>query len=121
MTHVVCLTAPDRSLLCARYEQHANSHRRMLDALTEAGAADASARLVALRKMERRYDLDLAEISHRYAHRLDASTHPIERMVLEFIAEEKDGEAGTQLWIMPARVQQVRELMAGRLVGEPEA
>src|SRR5919106_1247207 len=53
MTHVVCLTAPDRALLCARFEQHANSHRQMLDALTAAGAADASARLVALRRIER--------------------------------------------------------------------
>jgi hypothetical protein len=93
----------------------------MLDALVEAGARDASARLVALRKIERRYDLDLAEICHRHAHRLDRRTHPIERMVLEFIAEEKRVGAGTQLWIMPARVQQLRELMAGRLVGEPEA
>ena len=121
MTHIVCLTATDRYLLCMRFEQHANSHRRMFASLTEAGARDATARLVALRKMERRYDLDLAEICHRHAHRLDVRTHPIERMVLEFIAEEKHVEAGTQLWILPARVQQVRELMAGRLVGEPEA
>jgi hypothetical protein len=121
MTHIVCLTAADRHLLCARYELHENSHRRMFASLTEAGSTDASARLLALRKIERRYDLDLAEICHRHSRRLDVRTHPIERMVLDFIAEEKHVESGTQLWIMPARVQQVRELMAGRLVGEPEA
>ena len=121
MTHVVCLTAFDRQLLCARYTQHANSHLRMRAALTEAGAHDACARLEALRKIERQFDLDLAEICHLHARRSEVRTHPIERLVLDFIADEKHDEHGVQLWIMPARVQQVRELMEGRLVGEPES
>lgn len=121
MIHVVRLTAADRRLLCARWDEHGNSHRRMFDVLAEAGAADAGARLLALRTIEKRYDLDLAEICHRHAKRQDASTHPIERLVIEFIAEERHVEEGTQLWVMPDRVRQVRELMNGKLVGEPDS
>jgi hypothetical protein len=121
MIHVVRLTAADRRLLCARWDEHGNSHRRMFDALADVGADDASARLIALRSIERRYDLDLAEICYRHAKRQDASTHPIERLVIEFIAEERHVDDGPQLWVMADRVRQVRELMNGKLVGEPDS
>jgi hypothetical protein len=119
--HVVCLSASDRGLLCARYAQHGNSHRRMFDALREAGASDACARVTALRRVEQQFDVDLAEICHRHAHRNDEDTHPIERLVMDFIAEEHQHGADPQLWIMPERVQQVRELMDGKLVGDRES
>ena len=119
--HVVCLTASDQNLLRARWTEHDNSQRRMLDALAEAGASEASERLGALRSIEKRYDLDLAEICHRHAHRNDDTTHPIERMVLDFIAEEREVEHDTQLLVLPDRVRQVRELMNGKLVGDPES
>jgi hypothetical protein len=118
---VVRLTASDRALLCARWTQHGNSQRRMLDALGEAGADDAGARLTALRAIEKRFNLDLAEICHRYGRRNEERTHPIERMVVEFIAEEREAAGQTQLWVLPGRVRQVRELMEGRLVGDPES
>ena len=121
MTHIVCLSPADRRLLCSRFDEHGNSHRRMFAALTEAGASEAGARLLALRTVEKRYDLDLAEICSRHARRNDGSTHPIERLVLEFITEERHTEDETQLWIMPERVRQVRDLMDGRLVGEAES
>lgn len=121
MMHVVRLTAMDRQLLRARYAQHGNSHRRMVAAAAEAGSEETGRRLEALRRIERLYDLDLAEICDRHARRQQAGTHPIERMVLDFIAEERHDESGNQLWIMPDRVRQVRELMDGRLVGEPDA
>lgn len=115
---VVCLSATDRGLLCARFAQHGNSHRRMFDALADAGADDAGARLLALRRLERTFDLDLAEICHRFARRDHEQTHPIERQVLGFIAEERTSHDGAQLWVLPERVRQVRELMHGKLVGE---
>jgi hypothetical protein len=118
--NVVCLSAFDRGLLCARYAQHGNSYRRMFDALQEAGAEKASGRLCALRRIEKEFDLDLAEICYRYAHRNDDRTHPIERTVVDFIAEEREHDAGAQLWIMTERVHQVRELMHGKLVGDLE-
>ena len=119
---IVCLCASDQSLLLARWAEHANSHRRMLDALWEVGADEAAARLIALRTIEKRFDLDLAEICHRHARRADARTHPIEKLVLEFIAEERsaDEDSAPQLWILPDRVRQVRELMDGKLVGDLE-
>jgi hypothetical protein len=120
MIHVVCLSPADRRLLCTRFDEHGNSHRRMFSALTEAGAADAGARLLALRSVERRYDLDLAEICARHARRNDGATHPIERLVLEFITEERHLEDETQLWVMPERVRQVRDLMDGRLAGSAD-
>jgi hypothetical protein len=120
MMNVVCLTAFDRGLLYARYAQHGNSYRRMSDALQEAGADEAGGRLHALRRIEKEFDLDLAEICHRHVHRNDDGTHPIERLVVDFIAEEREHEAGAQLWVMPERVRQVRELMHGKLVGDLE-
>jgi hypothetical protein len=118
---VVCLAASDRSLLCSRYLQHGNSHRRMFDALAQAGADEAGARLLALRRLERRFDLDLAEICHLFARRHAHGTNPIERQVVEFIAEERHAAGDLQLWILPHRVRQVRELMDGKLVGDLES
>jgi hypothetical protein len=119
--HIVRLTAPDRSLLCARWTKHDNSQRRMMDALAEAGAVDARARLAALRSIEKRFDLDLAEICFRFGRRRDDRVHPIERLVVEFIAEERELDGVLQLWVLPDRVRQVRELMDGKLVGDREA
>jgi hypothetical protein len=119
--HVVRLSSSDRGLLRARFAEHGNSHRRMFDALAEAGADDAAARLLALRRVEKRFDLDLAEICHRHAHRNDDGTHAIERMIVEFITEERRHEDDLQLWVLPGRVLQVRELMDGKLVGDLES
>jgi hypothetical protein len=116
--HVVCLTESDRELLCARFVEHGNSHRRMLTALGEAGEQERRARLAALRRIEKSFDLDLAEICHRHARRHDTRTHPIERLVLDFIAEERYDADTPQLWILPERVRQVRDLMEGKLVGD---
>lgn len=118
---VVCLTASDRMLLRARFVRHGNSHRRMHAALVEAGADELRARLSALRRIEQRFDLDLAEICHRHARRNHSRTHPIERLVVEFITEERHAADQTQLWVMPDRVRQVRDLMAGKLVGDHES
>ena len=118
MIHVVALSAADRRLLRERWAQHGNSHRRMLAALADVGADDARARLNALRTVEKTFNLDLAEICHRHARRNDALTHPIERLVIEFITEERHTEADAQLWVLPDRVRQVRELMDGKFGSE---
>lgn len=118
---VVCLSPLDRRLLCARFAEHDNSHRRMADALRRAGEDEAGARLAALRRMEQEFDLDLAEICHRHSRRNLETTHAIERMVVEFITQERHGEEGAQLYVMPDRVRQVRELMSGKLVGDTES
>jgi hypothetical protein len=118
---VVRLTEHDRQLLCARFRQHGNSHRKMLGALADAGAHDSGARLAALRRIEKRFDLDLAEICHRIDRRKTGAAHPIERVVLDFIAEERRADDGTQLWVMPDRVRQVRDLMDGKSDGGHQA
>jgi hypothetical protein len=118
MIQVVALSTADRRLLCTRFRDHGNSHSRMLGALERAGAHDCGARLAALRRVEQQYDLDLAEICHRHDRRGDDGTHPIERFVLDFIAEERRVVDDTLLWIMPDRVRQVRDLMEGKLVGD---
>lgn len=118
---VVCLSAQDRRLLAARFAEHGNSQRRMRSALVEAGADAAAARLGALRMLERRYDLDLGEICHRFGRRNLPDTHPIERFVMSYIAEERACAGRNELWVLVDRLRQVRELMDGRLVGEPDA
>lgn len=106
-------------MLAARFAQHGNSHRRMRGALLEAGASDVVERLGVLRRLERRFDLDLGEICFRYDRRLDPRTHPIERMIIAFITEARPG--GEEVWVRLDRVRQLRELKEGRLVGEPES
>jgi hypothetical protein len=118
---VVRLSESDRALLCTRFARHGNSQLQMMSALDAAGAKECRARLAALRRIEKSFDLDLAEICHRHARRHDSRTHPIERLVLDFIAEERFDADDAQLWILPERVRQVRDLMQGKLVGDFDA
>lgn len=113
---VVRLTAADCRLLRARWTEHDNSHQRMVRALEDAGSESSTARLTALRGIEQHFDLDLAEICYRHARRRDA--HPIEQLVLDFIAEERHDPDETQLWVLPGNVRKVRKLMDGKLVGD---
>jgi hypothetical protein len=118
--HVVCLAASDRRLLAARFAEHANSHRRMRGALLEAGGHATVDRLDTLRKLERSFRIDLGSVCHRFDRRDLPETHPIERMVVNYIAEiHKPANGAEELWVMLDRVDEIRELMEGRLVGEP--
>jgi hypothetical protein len=112
---VVRLTTQDCSALAARYEEHGNSHRRMAAALREAGAAEALERLRALRRLEHHFDVDLGSFCHRFRHRDDAETHPIERWLLHYIAREDpapapDG-AAPDVWLLLDRLREVRQWM----------
>ena len=117
---VVCLTAADRRLLAARFAEHANSHRRMRTAFLDAGAASAVDRLDLLRRLEHRFRIDLGSVCHRFERRDRPETHPIERMVLNYVAElHASADGAPELWVLLDRVEEIRELMEGRLVGEP--
>jgi hypothetical protein len=117
--NVIALTASDCRVLAARYGEHGNSHRRLRQALLEAGAVPASERLTALRRLERQFDVDLGEVCWRFERRADPANHPIERFIIRYITQERQG--GEQLWVLLDRVRQLRELKEGRLVGEPES
>jgi len=120
--NIVRLSTRDRSLLAARFEEHGNSYIRMRDALKEAGAQETMDRLNALRGIERRFAIDLGSVSWRHARRNRPQTHPIERMIMNYITEPRQtGSAGDELWVHLDRVGEIRELMEGRLVGEPES
>jgi hypothetical protein len=110
--HVLCLTPGDRRLLAARFAEHGNSHRRMVVALTAASAGDALARLRALRRLERRFAIDLGSLCHRDARRDDAATHPLERNVLRYVAQRRRRAGGGEdLLVLVNRVRQVRALI----------
>jgi len=120
--NVVRLSDLDQRLLAARFAQHGNSHRRMRSALAEAGVEASVSRLDALRRLERSFQIDLGSLCHRHGRRNRPETHPVERLVLDFITEVRfPGDAGEELWVHLDRVAQVRDLMNGRLVGEPDA
>jgi hypothetical protein len=120
MMDVVVLSLTDRHLLAARYAEHGNSHKNMLEALIGAGAEGAAERLAALRAIEKTFDIDLGLVCHLDRNRHETKMHAIEKLVVDFITDLR-GEPGNELlWILPDRVQQVRELMQGRLVGERE-
>jgi hypothetical protein len=117
--HVVSLSFADRGLLAARFARHGNSHRRMRASLLDAGANDAVARLDALRELERRFEVDLGSVSWRYERREEEGTHPLERYIIDYIAEMRRTDDDEVLWVRLDRVREIRDLMEGRLVGEP--
>jgi hypothetical protein len=120
--NVVCLTQSDLRLLTARFAEHGNSHRRMRSAMQEAGALPAAARLEALRGLEKQFQIDLGSVCHRFGRRNLPETHAIERWVMNYITEVRRREgAEDELWVRLDRVAEIRELMEGRLVGEPES
>jgi len=120
VVNVVCLGPADRRLLVARLLEHDNSHRRMRSALEEAAAERTTHRLDALRSIERRFRIDLASVCHRFERRDDPGTHPIERMIMNYIARPRGAEPDTSdLWVLLDRVAEIREFTEGRLVGEP--
>lgn len=119
---VVSITRSDCGLLAARFGQHGNSQRRMLQALEEAGARDSYTRLVVLREMEKRIAVDLGMLCHHFEHRNDSKTHPLERAVMNYVAEWRGNAHGDEnLWIRLDRIREVRDIVEeGKLVGEPE-
>jgi hypothetical protein len=122
MREVLRLADPDCRILVARYREHGNSVRRMRQALVEADSDSTVPRLAALREMERRTGVDLGEICHRFERRDDPGTHAVERLIMNFIAEQRllpDGRV--ELWVLLDRIRCVHELKDGRLVGEPDS
>ena len=118
---VVSLSFAERGLLAARFARHGNSHRRMRAALHDAGAHDAVAKLDALRALEKRFQVDLGSVSWRYERREEEGTHPLERYIIDYIAELHRSGDDEVLWVKLDRVREIRDLMEGRLVGEPES
>lgn len=110
--NVVCLTGADRRLLGERFERYGNSHKRMSGDLAEQGSTDLLERLRVLRTLERRFMIDLGSLCHRFVARDDA--HPLERMVLSYVASQRIDDDGTErLIVMVDRVRQVRNVMEG--------
>lgn len=120
---VISLTQSDCALLAARFREHANSNRRMLSALDEAGAKESYTRMVVLRQMEKQAGVDLGMLCYHFEHRNDDATHPFERAVMNYVAHWRTNVAGVQdLWVILDRIRQVRDIVQEeKLVGEPEA
>lgn len=112
MQELICLSREDCSLLAARYGEHANSQRRFLQALEEAAADDAFARMCTLRQMEKHFAVDLGMLCYHFAHRNDANTHPIQRAVMNYVAEWSIGRNSVEeLHVRIDRVREVRDIV----------
>ncbi len=124
---VVSLTLADCRLLAARCREHGNSYLRMTAALKEAKAGETLERLRALRRIERRFAVDLGQLCCRLERRDEPGTHPIERWMLGYVARwEGSGHVDSKsreprLWVLLDRLREVREwITEGPMVGEPE-
>lgn len=119
---VLCLTAADYGLLRSRFSEHGNSQLRLAAALEEAGATETLRRSKLLRRMEIEFAVDLGSMCHRFEHRNDPGIHPIECMVMNFVAEWRGRSGKRELWVLLDRLRQVRDLMEeGQLAREPES
>ena len=115
----VRLTLADCGLLAARYQEHGNSHRRMTQSLVDAGAAGTADRLLNLRQIERRFDIDLGLLCHWYERRTAQGTHPVERAIIAYLTAVHTRD---EVWILLDRLRELRDLLdESRLVGEPES
>ncbi|HEY0673450.1 MAG TPA: hypothetical protein VGD27_14325 [Longimicrobiales bacterium] len=114
---LITLSKDDCGLLAARYGEHGNSQRRMLDALEEASAEAAFARLCALRQLEKHFRVDLGMLCYHFEHRNDQDTHPIKRAVMNYVAMWTVSTSGVQeLRVRIDRVREVRDIVEdGRL------
>jgi hypothetical protein len=109
---IVRLTPEDCRLFSARFAEHGNSHRRMAGALGEAGATAALERIRVLRRLEAHFAIDLGSLCHRFERRDDAATHPLERLVLNYVAAWRRVDDGAEeLWVRVDRVRALRELI----------
>jgi hypothetical protein len=117
MTELISLSKDDCGLLAARFGEHGNSQRRVLQALEEASADDAFARMCALRQLEKHFGVDLGMVCYHFAHRNDKTTHPIQRAVMNYVAEWIVGaNAVAELRVRIDRVREVRDIVEdGRL------
>lgn len=94
----------------------------MRGSLLEAGVPATVDRLDTLRRLERRVGIDLGSVCFRFERRDRPETHPIERVVINYITELRQPADGVEeLWVLLDRIDEIRELMEGRLVGEPES
>ncbi|MGH7476660.1 MAG: hypothetical protein ACRELD_10250 [Longimicrobiales bacterium] len=121
---VLALTTADRRMLAARFREHANSHRRMAAALSEAAALDRLERLRALRRLERAFEIDLGGLCALWERRAAPETHPIEQGIIEYVTFCGCTAAETEpsLWVLLDRLRSVRDWIdEGRMVREPEA
>ena len=117
MTELISLSTDDCGLLAARYGEHGNSQRRILQALEEAAADIEFARMCALRQLEKHFGVDLGMLCFHFAHRNDKNTHPIQRAVMNYVAEWAfDANAAQELRVRVDRVREVRDIVEdGRL------
>ena len=118
----VRISLADCRLLAARYTEHGNSHRRMSNALREAGALPSVERLLTLRQLEHRFDVDLGLLCHWFERRDGKETHPVERAIITYLTAPHGNNGGAELWIRLDRVRELRDLLEeSRLVSEPES
>lgn len=119
MSELLSLSRSDCGLLAARFAQHANSQRRMLQALEEASANDAFGRMCALRQLELHFGIDLGMVCHHFEHRNDKETHPIQRAVMNYVAQWSKAVSGhPELHVRVDRVREVRDLVEDKRLAE---
>jgi hypothetical protein len=94
----------------------------MSAALREAGATPSVERLMVLRQLEHRFDVDLGLLCHWYERRDGHETHPVERAIITYLTTAHRIDDATEIWIRLDRVRELRDLLEeSRLVSEPES
>lgn len=73
--------------------------------------------MCALRQLEKHFGVDLGMLCFHFAHRNDTHTHPIQRAVMNYVAEWIAGAGEVQeLQVRVDRVREVRDIVEdGRL------
>ncbi|MGH7546081.1 MAG: hypothetical protein ACREKI_07855 [Gemmatimonadota bacterium] len=106
--HLIRLTHDERWLLARRYEFFRNSSAALAKALVRETDGEASVkRLHGLRRVERRFAIDLGLLCHTIRRCRERRPHPLERLVIGYATMPSDGDDDGVL----VDVGRVREVM----------
>jgi hypothetical protein len=108
--HLIRLGREDRWLLVRRYEFYGNSVAALAKALVREGEPpETLRRLRALRRIERRYGIDLGLVCHKIRRCRERRPHPIEKMVIDYVTWP--GPEGDDVLVDVERVREVVRLI----------
>ena len=105
--HLIRLTHDERWLLARRFEFFRNSSAALAKALVREADGDASVkRLRALRRVERRFGIDLGLLCHKIRRCRERRPHPLERLVIGYVTIPAGGD-GDGVLVDVGRVREV--------------
>lgn len=110
----IVLTPEQVDLAAQRYAEHGNSPARIERHHLDRGDRAAALALRALRRVERRFEIDLGTVCHKFLEAEIASTAAVQREVMAYVARWNEDRSGARrLLVSIDRARQIDRLAEG--------